>query len=123
MSVNVYNFNEKSGVANVEKYGRKYTLNLYALGQSNCFIAAIYEYQTEDGTTMYDYCWHIDDELQAKKCFGLAKNRNGKIENVFADEIKGITLYRNRCKQWQKIRSIFRQAFGPDFPIEIRMEE
>lgn len=123
MSVNVYNFNEKSGICKIKQRDHEFTLNLYAMGQSNCFLTAIYEYAPEVGKKDYQLQWFFCDEAHGERMLGLRKTFNGKLENVFADEIVSLTLYRNRCRQWQKIRNMFRKAFGKDFPIEIKESE
>ena len=57
-----------------------------------------------------------------KKMLGLAKTRDGKLENVLADELKSLTLYKKTCRDWIKLRNMFRKAFGKDFPITILEE-
>jgi len=123
MSLNVYNFNEKSGICKIQQHGHEFNLNLYGMGQSNCFLTAIYEHVPEVGKKEYQLQWFFSDESHAKRMLGLKKTLSGEIENVFADEIIALTLYKNRCRQWQKIRNMFRQAFGKDFPIEIKESE
>ena len=114
MSVNVYNFNEKSGICKIKQRDHEFTLNLYGFGYSNCFLTAVYEYAPEVGKKEYQLQFFFCDETHAKKCLGLQKNY---------DEITSLTLYKNRCRQWQTIRNMFRKAFGPDFPIEIKETE
>lgn len=124
MAIRIENWGITSGTCEIEQCGRKFTLNLYGMGQSNCFLTSVYEYvNSETGKTMEQLQWFFCDETHAKKMLGLQKTYNGKLENVFADEIKSITLYKKTCREWVKIRNLFRKAFGPDFPIEIREEK
>ena len=120
MAIQIYNWNNTSGKCVIEQRGRKFELNVYAYGTCNCFFATVYEYENpEDHKTYEELQWFFVDDLHAKKMLGLAKTWDGKIENCLADELKSLTLYKNKCRDWIKLRNLFRKAFGKDFPIEI----
>lgn len=123
MAIQIYNWNNTSGKCTIEQKGRQFDLNVYAFGTSNCFFATVYEYENpEDHKTYEQLQWFFVDDLHAKKMLGLAKTRDGKMENVLADELKSLTLYKSTCRDWYKLRNLFRKAFGKDFPITILEE-
>lgn len=117
--IRIDNWAEKSGKCMVDQNGKEFEFNLYAYGTSNCFLVSVYEYlDDETGKTMEQLQWFFMDEQHGKNMLGLAKGYN---ENCLA-EIRKITLYKSKCKDWQKIMTMFAKAFT-NITIEIREEE
>ena len=60
------------------------------------------------------------DENHGKIMLGLKKGSDGKKEN-YMDEVRKITLYKNKCTEWKKIMAMFAEAFNK-IDIEIRSD-
>ena len=79
--------------------------------EGNAFMIVIHERGDQ-----YDLRWFFCDEEHAKRMLGLAKG----YESIFEpDEIKRLTIYRDNCRQWEKIVKLFAKAF-PNIEIVIR---
>ena len=105
-----------SGKITENNYGKDITFNFY---EGNALMIVLHEYKDEDGTGMYDLRWFFCDEEHAKRMLGLAKG----YESIFEpDEIKRLTIYRDSCRQWEKIVKLFAKAF-PNIEIVIRAKK
>jgi hypothetical protein len=121
MAIQIHNWNNKSGTCVIEQNCTEFEFNLYAYGTCNCFLTAVYEYtDTETGETMEQLQWFFMDERHGKIMLGLQKGSDGKKEN-YMDEVRKITLYKNKCTDWKKIMSMFAEAFD-HIDIEIRSD-
>lgn len=122
MSIQIHDWNVKSGTVTIEQEGKEFVLNLYAYGTSNCFLATVYEYvDPETKETNEQLQWFFMDETHGKIMLGLKKGSDGKKVN-YLDEVRKLTLYKKRCTDWRKIMTMFAEAFG-NIDIEIREEE
>ena len=122
MAIIIDNWNNKSGKMIIEQNGKEFELNLYAYGTCNCFLCGVYEYKdAESGKTMEQLQWFFMDENHGKIMLGLKKNSSGEREN-YMDEVRKITLYRNKCTDCEKIVAMFAEAFDT-ISIEIRRDE
>ena len=113
-----WNFKEKAGTVTqkiAQKDGeQEWTFNFY---EGNAFMITTYEYE-EDGQERYQMQWFFADERHAKICLGQSKGSDGTKKNIFdSDSITQLTLYRDHCREWSKIASLFAKAF-PKIRIE-----
>lgn len=114
-----WDWNKKAGTVTQRQCDREYTLNFY---EGNAFMIATYEYE-EDGQQRYAMQWFFVDEEHAKRCLGQSKNAKQGRENIFSDDpVTCITLYREHCRNWQKIAALFAKAF-PKIAIHILESE
>lgn len=121
MAIQIHNWDNHSGKCTIEQNGKEFELNLYAYGTSNCFLCAVYEYEDpEDHKTKEQLQWFFMDENHGKIMLGLKKNSSGEKEN-YMDEMRKITLYKNKCTDWKKIMTMFAEAFDK-IDIEIRSD-
>ena len=121
MSVNVHDFNDKSGTVTMVQRGKKFVLPIYAEGKTNCFLTCLWESNPNDkGIRTYELMWFLNDEAHAKRMLGLAKSYNGEKEN-YLSEITGLTVYKGNCSNWKKIVALFAQAFD-EIDIKILKE-
>ena len=123
MSIQIHKWSEKSGTCVIEQNGKEFELALYAYGTSNCYLVAFYIWHDPDdepdmiNTQMQ---WFFMDESHAKIMLGLKKGGDGKKEN-YMDEVRKITLYKNKCTEWKKIMTMFAEAFDK-IEIQIRSD-
>ena len=121
MAIQIDNWNNISGKCTIDQKGKEFELNLYAYGTSKCFLSAVYEYENpEDHKTYEQLQWFFMDENHGKIMLGLKKGSDGKKEN-YMDEVRKITLYKNKCTEWKKIMAMFAEAFNK-IDIEIRSD-
>lgn len=107
-----WEWNKLSGTITEINYGKEHTFNFY---EGNALMIVLNEYEDENGENMYNLHWFFCDEAHAKNCLGLAKGH----ENMFEENsIKNITVYRDNCRQWEKIVKLFTKAF-PNIEITL----
>ena len=112
MSLNIYNFNDKSGTVTVDNYGKELVMPIYSEGKTNCYLTCLWESEPDrNGLRSYQPVWFVDDENNLKQMLGLKKMRNGTLENRLSD-IRKITLYKDECKHWETIMALFADAFN-----------
>ena len=118
--IRIDNWDNHSGKCIIEQNGKEFELNLYAYGTCNCFLCAVHEYEDpEDHKTKEQLQWFFMDERHGKILLGLIKGMDGKKEN-YMDDVRKITLYKNKCSDWKKIMTMFAEAM--DIDIEIRSD-
>ena len=107
-----WEWNKLSGTITEINYGKEHTFNFY---EGNALMIVLNEYEDENGENMYNLHWFFCDEAHAKNCLALAKGH----ENMFEENsIKNITVYRDNCRQWEKIVKLFTKAF-PNIEITL----
>ena len=80
MSVN-WDWKEKMGTIEWTEYGQSYIVNVY---KGNCLCVFTYNY-IDNGKKVYDFCGFMHDIEHLKKCIGLAKDYEGKYDNIYKD--------------------------------------
>ena len=116
MSVN-WSWKAKSGeITGKGINGKEFTASIY---EGNCPLIALYEFK-EDGKDMYNMYLFFVDDSHAKKCLGLAKNADGKKENLYKDIAK--IRIDSKHYHFKKIVKWFSEAF-PNITIEIYTSE
>ena len=106
---------EKAGTVTENREGSEITLPFY---EGNALMIVTHEYE-KDGQQLYDMQWFFMDEYHAKNCLGLAKGH----DNMFgAGGIVSLTIYREHCRQWQKLVTLFTKAF-PKIAVDILESE
>lgn len=108
-----WEWSKLSGTITENNCGKDVTFNFY---EGNAMMIVLHEYKDEDGMDLYDLRWFFCDEEHAKQMLGLAKGYKSIFE---PDEIKRLTIYRDNCRQWEKIVKLFAKAF-PNIEIVIR---
>ena len=82
MSVNWQWKNKMGNVQWKTTDGKKINVNVY---QGNCLCVLIYEYK-KDNEEFYDFFGFFNDEKHLKRCIGLAKDNDGKLNNIYKGE-------------------------------------
>lgn len=114
-----WSFKERAGLVTEVQNGHEFTLPFYV---GNALMITLYEY-TDDGKDMYDLMWFFTGIEHAKNCLGLQKNTHGEKENMFGENgVTKLVIYREWCRDWQKIVDLFVKAF-PHIVIEIYEHE
>ena len=107
-----WEWNKVSGTITENNYGKDVTFNFY---EGNAMMIVLQEYTDDEGTDRYDLHWFFCDETHAKNCLGLAKGQ----ENMFEPgQVKCLVIYRDNCRQWEKIVKLFTKAF-PNIEITL----
>lgn len=109
----VWDWKKLSGTITENNYGKDVTFNFY---EGNAMMIVLNEYKDENGTDMYNLHWFFCDEAHAKNCLGLAKGKDNMFE---PGQVKRLVIYRENCRQWEKIVWLFAKAF-PDVEIVVR---
>lgn len=89
----------------------EYTLSLY---EGNAFLIMIHEYKDDNGNDIYNMYSFFVDKTHAKKCLGLQKNSDGKLNNIFEggfDTFKVLRINKAKSRNYKDIISMFAQAF------------
>lgn len=105
-----------SGTITENNYGKDVTFNFY---EGNALMIVMNEYKNEEGKEMYSLHWFFCDEAHAKNCLGLVKGKDNMFE---PGQVKSLTIYRDNCRQWEKIVKLFTKAF-PEIEITIRQKK
>lgn len=111
--LSIYDWKDMSGTITIEQCGREFVLNMYGEGKCNCFLAVVFETETE-----YQLKWFFLDEGNGKRMLGLAKCADGTKEN-YLTEVRKLMIYKKQCDNWKKIVTMFAQAFD-NITIEIK---
>lgn len=87
MSVN-WSWKDKMGsVVLTQKHpkyeSKDFDINIYA---GNCLMIMLYEYKNEDGEEHYQMQAFFNDMAHLKRCIGLAKDYEGKYDNMLSHE-------------------------------------
>lgn len=110
-----WDWKKLSGTITENNYGKDVTFNFY---EGNAMMIVLYEYTGEDGKEKYNLHWFFCDEAHAKLLLGLNKGAESMFE---PGQAKNLTIYRDNCRQWEKIVSLFAKAF-PEIEITIRQK-
>lgn len=108
-----WDWKKVSGTITETIRGMDVTFNFY---EGNALMIVLHEYKDDDGTDMYNLHWFFSDETHCRRCLGLEKGCDSMFE---PGEVKRLVIYRENCRQWEKIVWLFAKAF-PDMEIVIR---
>lgn len=108
-----WEWSKLSGTITENVCGKEYAFNFY---EGNAMMIVLHEYVNEESKEVYELRWFFCDEEHAKRMLGLAKGYESGFE---PDEVTKLTLYRDNCRQWEKIVKLFAKAF-PNVEIIIR---
>ena len=112
----IWDWKKVSGTITENIRGMDVTFNFY---EGNALMIVLHEYEDENGTDMYNLHWFFCDETHGKRCLGLAKG----CDSMFGPgQVKRLVIYRENCRQWEKIVRLFAKAF-PDMEIVIRAKK
>lgn len=115
MSVN-WLWKDKMGSVQWKTNNNK-TLNVDVYA-GNCLCVMTWSYK-KDGKELYEFCGFFNDESHLKKCIGLAKDSEGKLDNMYK-EIWGkwklntyyketFTLAKNLTKAGYKVELFYKE--------------